>query len=384
MREMTRRAFLMSLAAAGMLAACGQGAAPSTPSASSSGREGWQKQWDAWVDGAKKEGRLILASGPSPDTRVKVPEAFKKAFGVEIEYLGGSSTELANRLRSEQASNQYTVDVSLSGANTAYINFYGEKMMEPLKPHLIRPDVLDPSVWTSGKGVWYMDPGNEYFVRTSNFVSPQIVVNTEFMKADGLNSWDALLKPEYKGKIIALDPTQAGSGGQTGAYLYKTLGVEWVKRFYLDQEPALTLEDRVQADALARGKSPIAVGIRAQETVRLQKDGFKLAVLRAWDPAPGYQSAAFGILGLFKNPPHPNAAKVFLNWILTKEGQTVWNSSWQTAAVRNDVDNAWVPDFIVPKPGVSYFDAYEWEYSSSGWKAINENIKKLLADRIKG
>ncbi|HEX6511485.1 MAG TPA: extracellular solute-binding protein, partial [Chloroflexota bacterium] len=197
-------------------------------------------------------------------------------------------------------------------------------------------------------------------------------------------SWNDLLKPEYKGKMIALDPTQPGSGGQCGAYLLKTLGADWTKRFYLDQEPGLTLDDRQMADAVAKGKYPIAVGERAEDVVKLQQDGFKIKVLNAWPEAPGYISAAFGILGLFKNPPHPNAAKLFLNWVLMKDGQTAWNSAWKTAAVRRDVDNSWVPSFIVPKPNVNYFDAYDWDYSSNGWKTLNDSLKKLLANRPTG
>ena len=398
--ELTRRDFLTA-AAAGLgtvaLAACGQTASPTSPAGSAapssavkaagSGTDApadWQRQWDSWAAGAKKEGKLVLGTGPSPEARVKVPEAFKKAFGVDVEYLGGSSSELANRLRSEQGSGQYTVDVTISGANTSYMTFYGEKMVEPVKPHLIHPEVLNPAMWTSGKGVWYMDPSNEYFVRIANIVSPQVVVNTDFLKPDGLKSWNDLLKPEYKGKIIALDPTQPGAGGQTGAYLYKALGADWAKRFYIDQEPGLTLDDRQQADALARGKYPIALGLRVEEVVRLQKDGFKVPVVGPWSEATGYLSAAFGILGLFKNPPHPNAAKLFLNWILMKDGQTAWNSAWKTASVRTDVDNSWVPEFIIPKPGLKYFDAYDWEYSSTGWKEINDALKKMLADRPKG
>jgi iron(III) transport system substrate-binding protein len=398
--RLNRRAFLATTAAglgALALAACGQAGAPAAPAGSAAapasgqpaagGSEAagdWRQQWEAWIAGAKKEGTLVLATGASPEARVQVPEAFKKAFGVDIQYLGGSSSELANRLRSEQAANQYTVDVSVSGAGTSYSTFYAEKMVAPIKPYIINPEALDPKAWTSGKGVWYMDPGGEYFVRISNVASPQIVVNTEFMKPDGLNSWNDLLKPEYKGKAIALDPTEPGSGEQTGAYLYKTLGTEWVKRFYLEQQPALTLDDRVMADSVAHGKYPIAVGERGEDIVKLQSDGFKVAVLNNWPDGPGYVSAAFGLLGMFKNPPHPNAAKLFLNWILMKEGQTAWNSAWKTASVRKDVSNAWVPDFLVPKPGVNYFDAYSWDYASGGLQAIREQIRKLLADRPKG
>jgi iron(III) transport system substrate-binding protein len=393
---LTRRRFLTT-AAAGIgalsLAACGQSSAPASSGAASAGKPAastgapagdWQQQWDSWLAGAKKEGKLVLATGASPEARVQVPEAFKKAFGVDIEFLGGSSSELANRLRSEQSANQYTVDVSVSGAGTSYSTFYAEKMVTPIKPYIVNPEALDANAWTSGKGVWYMDPTQEYFVRVSNVASPQIVVNTEFMKPDGLNSWKDLLKPEYKGKMIALDPTQPGSGEQCGAYLYKALGADWAKGFYIDQQPGLTLDDRVMADAVAHGKYPIAVGERGEDIVKLQADGFKVAVLRGWPDAPGYISAAFGLLGMFKNPPHPNAAKLFVNWLLMKDGQTVWNSAWKTAGVRNDVSNSWVPDFLVPKPGVSYADAYDWDYSNGGVQAIRDQVRKLLADRPKG
>lgn len=403
MHRVNRREFLTASAAslaALALAACGQTAAPASSvaagssaaagsgAAPASGGNGapadWQKQWDSWIAGAKKEGKLVLGSGPSPTARVKVPEAFKKAFGVDIEYLGGSTSTLANRVRSEQESNQYTVDISVSGAGTSYVTLYGEKMVVPIKPYIINPEALDPAAWTSGKGVWYMDPTSEYFIRISNVASPQIVVNTDYLKPDGLKSWNDLLKPEYKGKAIALDPTQPGSGEQCGAYLYKTLGADWARRFYIDQEPGLTLDDRVMADAVAHGKYPIAVGERGEDIVKLQTDAFKVAVLRPWSEAPGYVSAAFGLLGMFKNPPHPNAAKLFLNWILMKDGQTAWNSAWKTASVRSDVSNAWVPDFIVPKPGLHYADAYDWEYSTTGLQQIKSKMKALLADRPKG
>src|SRR5712692_3171863 len=164
--ELTRRDFLTA-AAAGLgtvaLAACGQTASPTSPAGSAapssavkaagSGTDApadWQRQWDSWAAGAKKEGKLVLGTGPSPEARVKVPEAFKKAFGVDVECLGGSSSELANRLRSEQAANQYTVDISVSGAGTSYATFHAEKMVMPIKPSIINPEALDPNVWTSG------------------------------------------------------------------------------------------------------------------------------------------------------------------------------------------------------------------------------------------
>src|SRR5690349_8571465 len=116
---LTRRTFLRALAVTAslpLLAACGQSAAPASPSsaaASASGSGDWQAQWNSWMDGAKKEGKLVFGGPPSPDARTKLPEAFAKQFGVTVEYIGGPSSDLANRLRTEQAASQYTVDVTL-------------------------------------------------------------------------------------------------------------------------------------------------------------------------------------------------------------------------------------------------------------------------------
>src|SRR5712692_2965449 len=152
------------LALSALLAACGQGSPHlASPTAVGEGQAGgdWQKQWDSWVAGAKKEGKLVLASGPSPEARIKIPETFGKKFGVEVEYLGGPTSDLANRLRSEQAGNQFTGDVSLSGSDSSYLVLLGEHLTEPVKPHLIHPEALDPRAWTAGK-VWFMDPEEQY------------------------------------------------------------------------------------------------------------------------------------------------------------------------------------------------------------------------------
>src|SRR5918912_1020292 len=67
---------------------------------------------------ARQEGKLVLASSPNPDTRVQLPQAFKERFGVEIEYLGGRSSDLQTRLGSERASGVYSVDVIIGGGDT--------------------------------------------------------------------------------------------------------------------------------------------------------------------------------------------------------------------------------------------------------------------------
>src|SRR5262245_41132571 len=79
--------------------------------------------WDALVAAAKNEGNVVVSGPPAPDARTKLPEAFKSRFGIEMEYLGGNTSQLASRLESERAAGQYTIDVSMSGADTAYAVF---------------------------------------------------------------------------------------------------------------------------------------------------------------------------------------------------------------------------------------------------------------------
>ncbi len=375
--RLSRRAFLAATAGASLLAACGKAPATSAPSPGASGNQGWQTQWDSWIAGAKKEGKLVLASGPSPEARVKVPEAFKKAFGIDVEYLGGATSDLANRLRSEQAANQFSVDVAVAGADTAYLVLYGEHLTEPVKPHLINPEATNPTGWKNGK-VWYMDPEQQFIVRASSYLSRPLAFNTDYVKSVEVKAWHDLLSPRYKGKIASYDPAKNGSGGQTSAYLYNVLGADFVKGLYVDQGTAVTGDYRQLSDWLARGLYPVALAMRGEDVDKLQNDKFKVEAIGSLADAAGYVSAGFGLVNLLKNPPHPNAAKLFLNWILMKDGQIAWNSSQKTVSIRTDVDNAWADPSIVPKAGVDYFDTYSAEYTSTGYANANKAVKALL------
>ena len=394
--EVSRRTFLAGLAAAAsvpLLAACGGAAAPASPSSAPASRSSagsspggsaapassdWQKQWDSWMAGAKKEGTLVFGGPPSQDARTQVPEAFNKAFGVEIQYIGGRSSDLANRLRSEITAGHPSVDVTLSGADTTYLVLYGEHMTQPVKPYIVRPEALDPKAWRGGK-VWYMDPGQQYIVRVSDYVSQQIWVNTDTMKPTEITAWKDLLKPEYKGKMASYDPIKNGSGAQMAAFLWTKFGEDFVKKFFVGQEIKLTADYTQLSDWLARKIYPIILAPRSENMYQLRKQGFKVEAVGPLSDAAGTVSAGFGLTNFIKNAPHPNAAKLFLNWIAMKDGQIAWNKSQKTASVRTDVDNSWLTEDIVPKPGLDYFDTYDWDYTTKGYPKANKAIKQLLA-----
>jgi iron(III) transport system substrate-binding protein len=235
--------------------------------------------------------------------------------------------------------------------------------------------VTNPARWTSGR-VWFRDPEDEHILTISNFVTGQIYVNTDQVKSDQITSWNDLLKPEFQGKISAWEPTLPGTGWNTANYLRMTLGDDYFKRLYVDQRPTYTTDPRQWGDWLARGTHPIALGIFASEYERLRKEGFPLGVLPSFPEAPGILTGGWGLAVLFENAPHPNAAKLFLNWIVMREAQEAWHKAEQTASIRTDLDNSWAPPYLVPKPGLNYFDGYEWNYVN---EAFGETVPKMRA-----
>lgn len=323
----------------------------------------WEKQWNDLIAAAKQEGKLIVSGPPTPEVRKELPEAFKKRFGIDLEYLGGRTGELMTRLQAERAAGTYTVDALISGATSLYTVAHPGKMLDPLPPVLVHPDVTDPSKWVRGS-LWFMDPEQQHILRLANYLSSNIVVNTEHLSADEIKGWKDLLNPKFKGKISVYDPGVSGTGSNTAAYLLQELGEEYVRSLYQGQQPGVSRDDRELSNWMARGIYPISLALGSNEIETLKKDGFKVAVLKNFPEAPGYVTAGFGLAVLMNKAPHPNAAKLFVNWIAMKEGNELFNRHQVLVSTRKDVDNSWAPDYIIPTPGVKYFDTYSWEFTS--------------------
>jgi iron(III) transport system substrate-binding protein len=338
----------------------------------------WKQQWDTLVDAAKKEGTVVVSGPPTQAVRQELPRAFKERFGIELEYLGGRSGDLMTRLKSERAAGQYTLDAMIAGATTLYTQAYPEKIIDPLRPQLFTPEATDGSNWRRGS-LWFMDPEDQYILRLSNQLSLQIAVNPQFMQPSEIVSWKTLLEPKYKGKISVYDPTVSGPGSSIAAFLIESIGDSYFQALYRDQDVGVSREERQLSDWLARGQYPITLGLSGAELEPLKADGFPIVVVRDLPEAPGTVSAGFGLVAIINKPAHPNAAKLFVNWMAGKEGGEVYNKAQVTVSNRTDIDSAWAPDYIVPKPGEQYFDTYSWEFTSRERNPESlERIKRLM------
>ena len=386
-RAMNRRAFLQraALGAGGVLLAACQSQAPAAapppssaaPSAGAgAGPPGWQQSWDALVAGAQREGALILHGPPSADVRQQVPAAFTQRFGIPVEYIGLRSSELAPRMVAEKQAGLVTIAAMITGFNSWADVLYPAGLVADLKSQLILPEVTDESLWITDPPL-FVDPEQSKIMRLFNSAPPMLVANRDYIDPSTIKVAQDLLRPELRGKIVSDDPTVAGTGSVPPAYFLKLFGEEFIRKVYGEQVVS-SRDPRQVSDLLARGQCPIGLAVSGNEVQTLIDDGFPIELIRLAD-APGYTGGAFGMSGIIEGAPHPNASRLFGNWIASREGLTVYARSQSEVGTRKDIDyHEWAPDFQFPKPGLNYLASYTWEFKTKEQPAAQQRLRELL------
>ena len=212
---------------------------------------------------------------------------FTARFGIPIEFIAGRSSQIVSRVETERASGIFSIDVFLAGPDTSANELYNDKMIDPLRPLLVMPEVADGSKWKSGK-VWFADPQEQFVVRAFSSVASLLFINTDHVKADEMRHIKDLLNPKWRGKISAEDPTTTGAGANMAARLYSQIGEEFVKNLYIEQKVVPTRERRQMTDWLARGTQPICLNCREDDVRPLIKDGFKIFEIFEIERHPWY------------------------------------------------------------------------------------------------
>ncbi len=344
---------------------------------------GWQKEWNETLAAARKEGRVVVAGSPDPVMRKDVIPKFTERFKIPVEFIAGRSSRIAARIRMERRAKFYTMDVFMPGIGTASKILYPEKIIDPLKPLLILPEVVDPSKWKKGRP-WFVDPEEKYILRLFNHIADSFYINTDHVKPEEVRSAQDFLNPKWKGKISVEDPISRGAGrNQAGRFLLN-FGEEYLKKLYIDQKPARTRNRRLMADWLARGIYPICLNCREDDVRPLKKEGFKIMQLFKLSDMPAAVSGSPFHLAVANHAPHPNAARVFVNWIASKEGLELYSRGRNNATLRTDIDESFLPPETIPRPGVKYFDNQGWKWSVTGREEVGKRAQKLIKSWMEG
>ena len=308
----------------------------------------WQIEWQKTLDGARKEGHLALYGGQEI-THPDILAAFNREFPfINVATVAGRAGDLMARVTAERRADKFLADVMASGPNGPR-TLYLAKALDPIVPALILPEVNDASKWYGGKH-WYADPENQFiFMFEGTIVSTGLSYNTKMMMAGEVKSYADLLAPKWKGKLLSMDPRGAATPTPILILYYKAgLGPEFLRRFYTGTEITLFRDRRQGTNWLASGKFPLCLLCR--DIDKASKQGLPVDESAPDQLKEGGSNGGGGssVLVLFNRAPHPNAAKVFINWYLSRQGQMVW----QTLMNKKEVEASDSMRIDIPKEEV--------------------------------
>jgi len=335
--------------------------------------------WWRVVEAAKKEGQLtVYISGYEA-----VLPFFEKEFPeIKLTAVTARGNQLGQRLLSERRAEKYLADVVSSGANPNYQVFYPAKALAPIKAALILPEVVDQTKWYLNKHQ-YSDPESQYvFNYVGSATYGAVNYNSKLVDIKEFKSYWDLLNSKWKGKIEARDIREAGPGaGNTRFFYYHSdLGPPFIRKLFGEMDATLFRDFRQGPDWLATGKFSICffcdVDVLKQQG--LPVDTFGPRVFKEG----GGLVQQFGTLSFVDRAPHPNAAKVFINWLLSRRGQIALQRSQANAespadSLRIDIPKDDVPFQSRRLDGVRYLDTGrpEWIEMKPILDVVNEALK---------
>ena len=328
-------------------------------SASAQSMSDWKQKWQKVQSEAKKEGKVVVLGPSGAAIRKGLTQGFMKAFpDITIEYTGGRGSRLVPKIKAERDAGIFSMDVFITGSST-YRRLKGTGALSPVKPALILPEVTNPKNWRNNR-LNFEDVDEMYDLAFIGMISPIVLYNADLVKPEEIDETSELLDPKWKGKIVINDPLVGGTGFTVFRHFWATMGPEKATEYYKkirSQAAAVTRNLRLQIEWVASGKYPILLGPSGGMSNQMRKRGLKFEILTEWKDIGAFINSGSGGVMLFNKAPHPNAATVFINWILSKEGQTIYSkASGQLSNMRGVPRDHLSPDGI-PKHGGKYWNS---------------------------
>ncbi len=329
---------------------------------SQTAKPSWQAEWDRTLDLAKKEGKVVISIPASPELRQALEDGFKRRFGIPVEAVAARGAAVVRKIIEEHRAGISYFDLHIGGSESIVTGFLPENVLEPIEPWMILPQVKDPKNWWGGH-IW-IDNAKRFVYAFHAYQTESLWYNGDLVKPEEIRAFDDFLEPKWKGKIGILDPRTPGSGASMWSYLREIKGEDYLKKL-VAQKMLVVRDQRLLAENLAKGKISLVIGMGYYSFIPFLKAGLPVKPLPT--PREGvYVSGGSGHLTIIKSPPHPNATKVFVNWLLSKEGQELFSKSIGQATRRLDVDTRSLREFgvIAAKDSITLEQYYKMENQS--------------------
>src|SRR3569833_3258603 len=218
-------------------------AAPPAPAASPSSAGAASSDLASLVDAAKRDGHRAVATYAGAAYRT-VMDDFEAAYpGIKVDQTGfqSASRDFFPRFFQERQAGLYQWDVMLIPASDADLQSVTQGAVDPVRPLIVRPDLLADATWNDGFEAGWLDKAKQYSYAITRSRSQSLWVDTQQVKDDEIKSWRDLQDPKSKGKLLAADLRTKGSGFWPGTTLrLKTGSDDAIKQLFKDQEPVLS------------------------------------------------------------------------------------------------------------------------------------------------
>ena len=321
----------------------------------------WKMEWEKTLEAAKKEGQISVYGSDTFESFLR--SAFQKKYPeINVNFIGGRAPVVGPKLITERRAGEYLVDLVLTGPGTPYRMLYKNKALDPIRPALLLPEVLDQSKWWQAKHHYVDSEEKHIFIYEATVQSGDLAYNTRLVKPEEIKSYWDLLQPRWRGKIVAMDPSVSGAVSRSIRFFYfqAELGPKFITRLFGETEITLARDFTQMLDWLATGKFLLGIFVGSSETARAASQGLPL---KEFSPNHFREGAAVspfnGTVSLVNRAPHPNAAKALINWLLSREGQIAVQQHLASEgsfreSLREDISKDIIPADHRREPNVKY------------------------------
>ncbi|NIO06641.1 MAG: extracellular solute-binding protein [Deltaproteobacteria bacterium] len=349
------------------------------------GGSGWKTDWNKTLAAAKKEGKLAFVSGSSSRDYIG---KFRKAFpDIQVEFLEMRASDLQVRIPTERRAGVYQWDIIVMGGSAGVTDFVPAGIFADLNEALIRPEFKKNETWVGDfEDIWVDNRRKKFKIHHKAGLGQgaSFWVNRKQVPESKLNKTDDLFNPEFKGKICTFDPRVEGAADAQFGMIAVMYGKEYLRRLFKETNMVIIRNYRKLTEDTIRGRCLIAVGGRI---TNFHKRGVGLHIKRFYAFSPTIASefkdvveftccgkgktgkkldgffaggSAHNMLSMASRAPHPNAAKVFVNWVLSKEGQMAWMKDDETQCSRRaDLHTTWCVDYLNQKDPTQFIPLKE-------------------------
>lgn len=344
---------------------CSPGASPSTatpapdkgqPQPAPITREGREGEWQKVLAEARKEGSVNVYNVWAPMARAALEKGFKDRHGISLEFTSaGRAEELIARVQAENRAGIYWADVFAMGGSPSLVIAKPLRLFQSVESLLLLPEVTEAKRW-HGQVFPYLD-NEKQVVAMAGTAMRFVTYNTQLVKQGEIASYKDVLKPQYRGKVSLNDPSVTGAGLGLFGHLAYHIWSEQEAIDYLRQairnETTIMRDLRLQVEWLARGRSSISLAPTPKIFDEFLDAGSPVAPVTMKEGV--YISTGSSTVSVAASPPHPNATAVFVNWLLSAEGQRAYYRPAAAASLRLDVPAAGLNSYLAPGPDEKIF-----------------------------